>query len=524
MVLPDGSLRKIHPAITQYGPQYRHLLLTMQPLRPGVVVEFEEQFDAFRPDELVVGMWSQEPLGGVAPCRRFRLTVAVAAPFELNYRLHHGGEEPQCEKVGDYQVHTWDLADRPGVEIDVWTPPHRDFLPWVDLTTVGSWEPFARHFSRELEPPATLPPPVRQLLHELTDGLTDDRQKALAIYRYATGDVRYGRHPHELQLSASRSAEEMLQDLRGDCKDKSALIVALLRASGITANIVILQSRQHGTTPFLPAPWFDHAVVRAVIDGSEVWLDAAGGPFDFGRLPQLDQGVQALTLDGLDSSIGRTPEGQPADHYTRRVCRGAFDETGGYSFNAEVTLGGEAACDARLKYLHRSAESRRRSLESAVLANLAEAEAADVEFRELEKLDRPVVYGCSITLPHWGRRIQDLLLFRIPWLETARPAEPVSGKERRQPLTAPGPIQLHDRHEIRCPTGFRGYGLPFVAEQETPWGRFRIAMTAHDDQIICERQVELHGGIVQPADFPQFQKFWRAWIHSDEADLVLTRA
>lgn len=73
----------------------------------------------------------------------------------------------------------------------------------------------------------------------------------------------------------------------GDCKAKTVLLLAMLRAMGIEAEAVMAATRGGDALPdSLPIPGaFDHVLVRAVIGEREVWLDGTGSS---NRLADLD--------------------------------------------------------------------------------------------------------------------------------------------------------------------------------------------------------------------------------------------
>jgi len=69
---------------------------------------------------------------------------------------------------------------------------------------------------------------------------------------------------------------QVLKRRYGDCKDKALLLVSLLRATGIEAAPALANTRERAALDgFLPTAYaFNHAIVRARIDGKERWLDA----------------------------------------------------------------------------------------------------------------------------------------------------------------------------------------------------------------------------------------------------------
>lgn len=522
--LPDGTRRKAERTVTQLDPHSRLISLQFLPLKPGVIVEFEEQFDRFTPDDVAPCVWEQMFLQSWTPCRRLRFTAAIAAPFEAEFRLHHCDWQPQVTAEHGYQVYRWDLRDVPGIEMDQWTPHPRDFAPWVDLTTLHSWEPVARYYMRELQPSAKTPKSVRGLTRDLTTEAKTDRDKVSSIYRYATRDVRYGRHPREVTIESPRDTGKMLEDLRGDCKDKSALMVSMLRELTVPAEIALVLTRMNGQAPFLPGPRFDHAVVRATVDGNELWLDPAAGQYTFGDLPLNDQGIRALVLDGDDSHMVNVPEATIEQHRTDRVCHGAIDADGTLRIDAKAETKGDQAVSLRLQYLDRSDEHRQRTLAQSVAVDLTGAEVHDARFTQLEDLTSHVCFESSMTLQQWGRRIQDILLFRIPWSEPIQTSGPVSATHRIQPLAAPGVMGTSERYEIDVPEGFAGYGLPYHTEEECQWGRYCCRITTENSRLVAERTVDYLGGIVSPEQFAEFKRFWETCARADAADVVLMKA
>ena len=520
--LPDGSWSKAAKTVLSLDPRQRVVNVAFHPLRPGVVLEFEAQFDRFRPFEMATGLWTQMFIQGPAPQRRFRFTVAVAEPFRAEFALHHCDLPPDESLEKGYHVFRWDLCDLPGIEMDPWVPPLRDCAPWIDLTTLSDWRSIADYYHRELDPGETAPVEVRRLARELTCDVASDRDKLLKVYRYAARDVRYGRHPKDVEIETPRQSARMLEDLRGDCKDKSALMVSLLRELGLPAEIALVQTRANGETPSLPAPWFDHALVRSELDGSALWIDAAAGPYTFGRIPGNDCGVEALLLDGLYTRVD-IPETTVDQQQVVRVCRGELDDNGTYRFDAEVTVRGDEAAGLRSLLLDRIDEHRIRMLGQMIAADLTGADVSDIRIDALDDLSRDVQYRYVMAIRRWGRCVRDLWLLRIPWSHGIETTGPVSAGSRVQPLAAPGVLAVDDRHEIDIPPGFAGYGLPYTVTADSPWGRYSCSIVSEASRLICHRRIEHQGGIVPPEKFLEFKQFWETCARSDAADVVLMK-
>ncbi len=95
----------------------------------------------------------------------------------------------------------------------------------------------------------------------------------------------------------------------GDCKAKTLLLLTMLRELGIESEAVLVRTEGGDALPLLaPMPGnFDHVIVRAVIGGTNYWLDGTTGgtrldtidevPRFFHALPLREEGAELIPLD-----------------------------------------------------------------------------------------------------------------------------------------------------------------------------------------------------------------------------------
>ena len=94
-----------------------------------------------------------------------------------------------------------------------------------------------------------------------------------------------------------RSIEEVLRTRFGDCKDQSALVVALLREMGLEARFALVNDRSEMTVPYLPSPRFTHVIVQARSgEGRTYWVDPTFKGLSFPNVPVYLEGAQALLV------------------------------------------------------------------------------------------------------------------------------------------------------------------------------------------------------------------------------------
>ncbi|RKG66997.1 DUF3857 domain-containing protein [Corallococcus exercitus] len=207
--------------------------------------------------------------------------------------------------LGDEREIILERRHVPAVRSEDKVPGWQPVYAWIQLSEYKDWNDVARWASGLFQVPArskALEQEIRRLGREPTP-----EARFLAALRFVQDEVRYlgiemGPNSHQ-----PHPPDEVLQRRFGDCKDKSLLLVALLRGLGIDAQPALVNT---GLTQLLDgwrptANAFDHAIVHATVAGRELWVDPTstlerGGldsyePPPYGRALIVAPGTTALS-------------------------------------------------------------------------------------------------------------------------------------------------------------------------------------------------------------------------------------
>lgn len=178
-------------------------------------------------------------------------------------------------------------------------PPDKPSWASVEFSTGASWEAVAANY-RELSEPRIRKEDARPLLAGLKAPLSRSnghmsasRDHIARIVERLHREVRYtGVEFGEARLIPEFPAETLRRKF-GDCKDKSTLLVAALRASGIEAYLALLSAGDgQDVMPDLPGlGMFDHAIVYIPAtspDDQDLWIDATTEYARPGTLPAAE--------------------------------------------------------------------------------------------------------------------------------------------------------------------------------------------------------------------------------------------
>ncbi len=270
------------------------------------------------------------------PVQRGRLVLEAPTRLPLRYgtRLMPGLEPQKTLANGRVRL-DFDYAAMPAAgTVEVGIPGHRPRFPHIAFSSGRDWQAVAATYHQELEaalegvaledwprPPESLPrqSKVSFLLAALQA-------------RVRTNNLELGAGP-----APPRSPSEVVREGRGDGKDIAALMVALLRRSGLDSRLVLLSSGfgPDCETKLPGLGLFNHAVVLLPAGpGGEpaLWLDPSAPFSRAGELPLPAQGRFALVVDPATTELQLTPTTRPADNRTdewREVFRRLRARPGG---------------------------------------------------------------------------------------------------------------------------------------------------------------------------------------------------
>lgn len=115
--------------------------------------------------------------------------------------------------------------------------------------------------------------PIRELALDLTRGLAEPEERAVAVFRFVRDEILYGFTP----VFDAATPEETLRQGRGHCNPKSMLFVTMLGALGIHArsHFVTIDGRiLNGIFPIWGPSRLSHAYTEVRLGGRWLSVDA----------------------------------------------------------------------------------------------------------------------------------------------------------------------------------------------------------------------------------------------------------
>ena len=223
--------------------------------------------------------------GASAPIGRIRNRVVLTGGRTVHVLGHSPDGNRSALAVtpvvhGDVTEYEWSFKDVPAAATDTNVPSWYRDVRWVQLTDFSTWSEIAKWATRLF---AVAPPtegPLLAWVRSTRAASSTNEEFLRGAIRFVQDDVRYVAIEVGLARRVPTPADTVFARRYGDCKDKTALLVAMLRAAVIDAAPVLVSTGLgHVLEELEPTPTvFDHAIVRARLGDrrgkSEVyWID-----------------------------------------------------------------------------------------------------------------------------------------------------------------------------------------------------------------------------------------------------------
>jgi Tfp pilus assembly protein PilF len=235
-------------------------------------------------------------------------------PFHFVVREMPGAT---VRKSADNGIETIDIENGPMEAHSKVTYAPSDVAPGaqVEYSTGTSWQHIAESYARisnEKMRAADVQPLLAKLNLPSSGAILPRNQLITRLVTSLHRNIRYtGVEFGEASIIPQPPAETVKRKY-GDCKDKAALLVTMLRASGVPANLALLDSGpgQDINTELPGMGMFDHAIVYVPDNGADgdLWIDATSQYSRVGDLPYMDYGRWALIVDEKTTALKKIPE------------------------------------------------------------------------------------------------------------------------------------------------------------------------------------------------------------------------
>ena len=364
---------------------------------------------------------------------------------------------------------------------------------------------------------------------------TLDKIKVLAAWvqkqiRYVDIEIGIGGYQPHL-------ASEIYKNRFGDCKDKTTLMMAMLKEIGVDSDYVLIHTERGLVRPDTPsALTFNHAILAIQLPaevptrdiyalykhpklGTLLIFDPTSEMTPLGDLPDYLQQSYALLVSDGSGEIFQTPLLPPSANQLARVAKLKLTPEGNLSGEVEENRTGSLGSDSRYRLLHAELSNRSKSIESLLSANLGAFRLTSAGVAELENPTEPLFLRYNFMAEEYAKKTGPLLLVRPRVL--GQKYSDIAEEKRLYPVEFEGATLQTDNFEIELPAGYEVDELPDPMDVVFDFGEYHSRVEQTPGKLKYSRQYIVKQVLVPKERLDDVRKFYRQIANDERNTAVL---
>jgi tetratricopeptide (TPR) repeat protein len=522
--IDSGETSVNDPSIAMYTSQ-RTFYVSFPRLSAGDVVELRYRVEDVSPRNEIADYFGEiEYLQSDEPVASAEYVLITPKEREFYFFVSPlPGLVRDVKEEGASRIYRFAATDVPPIAPEPAMPPWPSLLAHVHVSTFKTWDQVGSWYWGLAKDQLDVDEEVRRKLREITKGLTDDKAKVRAVYKYAT-QLRYVALEFGIEGIKPRRCALTLARGWGDCKDKATVIVTMLREVGIPATLVLVRTRQRGDVEEFPASLapFDHAI--AYVPSMDLYLDGTAEHTGSNELPVMDRGAVALQINEGKPKLVRLPQPPPEESVVRRKVEVTIADSGPSQVALDFQVSGAYAPEYRTRYMaegtRRDRATRDIGSEFGTLELLPGK--GGLEVNDLEDIEQPVHIKAKGKTQSFVRREGELFSMPAAPVQSLA-ADYASLSARKLDLLLPALTTREDEWVVRLPAGMKVVRAPLPLQKDTPFGKFEIAVEQGPGRVTVKSHITLRKARVTPAEYEAFRIFCEALDRAFGQRIVISK-
>lgn len=311
---------------------------------------------------------------------------------EKNFYNVQTAEPIVKENEKDYLV-IWSYSDIPKIEFED-NMPNTNIFPQLQFyfASEPKWDTYVNYMWNEFfKDRLYVSDSLKNTANRLTKGLVNEKEKIQALSAFVS-EMRYEAVALGKSGFQPNRSEAVCGRMYGDCKDKSFLLVNLLRSIGVKASPVLVLTADYGEVDFeYPNSIFNHAIVLVETSNKEqIFIDPTINFAKLGEIHKGDEGVNVIVFDENGKGIQMTtPKSKAEDNILKYTVN--IKELDNNKFRYDVVMSAYGEFD--FEYRNHFYSSNKTDIENALLSFVKnkyfETSIKDFTMSDFKNVDSP---------------------------------------------------------------------------------------------------------------------------------------
>jgi len=497
-------------------------------------------------EEKTIFTQTEHRFQGSNPVLISRFTMTLPAGWESRgVVFNRKQEEPQVSG----STSTWELHNLPWIEREDYGPSLAALAPRLvvsyyppadnraGLRGLKDWAGVSSWLAPLVDPPAEVTAAIRAKAEQLTANSAGemDKIRSIAAFVQQTNYVAVALNLTRGGGYTPHPADDTLTRNSGDCKDKTTLMRALLKAAGIDSFLTTITA---GDRTYVREEWaspaqFDHAIIAVRVSpaitlpsvlmhetlGRLLMFDPTDSFTPVGDIPEDEQGSYALVVAGTQGALIRMPLLPAQGNRIESAVEASLDVTGHLDAKVQREYFGQASIGLRAVEQLRGKDELKRRFERGWARRLGAMTLHQVS-TDTQPAENRIAVNLDLAVNGFGQMMQGRMMVVRPGLLTSGGDYYFSSKQRSTPIVLE-PDLRRDVVRVKIPSGFGPDEVPAPATLESAYGTFKATWVVKDGEIVLDQTLELNGVVAPASEFSQVREFFDKVAGAQGAPVVL---
>lgn len=331
----------------------------------------------------------------------------------------------------------------------------RDTFPQIYFWTLDNWDVISKWYVNLIQEQMSPDNELEIFTRQLIEGKNSDEDKINAIFNFVSQNIRYiavllGPHTYK-----PHPAHEIFKKRYGDCKDKTTLLLTMLKIAGIEGIPALVPANGKYFDDSIPSLMaFNHVIAVVPLKDKYYWLDATNETASYDSPPfVLPTKIFLINQDGSYRFITPPALNDKKDYYKSDMKYDINDE-GNANIDYTYEFHGKAAEAIRYTFKYSPPEQRKKFFQDRGL------EVKDLTLSSFTDTRTPFVIKLSGTLKNLAQVLDEetMVLSNVIALDAYR--DITAASERQYPISLSQSLFSIENSSYKFPRGFKIKKLP----------------------------------------------------------------
>ena len=428
-------------------------------------------------------------------------------------------------------LHRWEVNNVPRMFDEPSMPPYEIVLQRLLLSTTPDWQAVSKWYWDVCKPhlDATTPE-MQKAVDKLTAGASTDMDKIKAVFYDVAQKIRYmgltpekdrpGFEPHDVKLT--------FDNKYGVCRDKAALLVAMLKAAGFQAYPVLVNVGAK-RDPEVPEPSFNHAIVGVELKkGEHVLMDpTAENTKDLLPSYECDQSYLLCRPDG--DTLRTSPIMPPEENLMRVKTTATLNAAGTLAARSELWFDGINDNAYREMFSRMKPDDKRRFFERNLKRTMPGARLNSLKIipEDVQDVSDELRAVLEFSVDGMTASGEGKSIVNLPWIGKGLGIVNFilggAGLEKRKyPLRTEIACGLSEEISLQLTDGFSGaVSMPSYPPIEDPSLSYQRRVEFNDRTLTCAGVLKLKTVEFTPAQYKTLKRSLKAMDYDERKAPVL---